>query len=456
MDDALMLQYGADAFMFGTRSERKKNEPYLVPLLQAGEEEIPNWTSMPEAALELYARRAVEGNNPIVRARYADIVWEQRRDHKLGRLATENYLKAVETYTRRTWWRDATESLVRALHISLSLGDSKLRERVVADASGHINDLHEAGNFETSLEIFSSFANMPKRAISKETIEWALQHALAAAKHFRELGGDSLWTEREYLKAAARLAARISHDATAIRRMIAESFERNARWQSSMLVANHLYTDAIQAFKDIGDTDRVEELMLELTECNRNAESEFGVIQSEIRVDTSDVENLVASCIGRTLEQSLRNLALGFWPNVDAIRQHAEELKKETPLIFLLPKRTLSADGRVVGETVSETEIFDQQVIFNLRLGYQLNATFISRILQRLREEQGLTAESLTDFLCGSAVIGDERRAFLAHGVGRFFEADWVALFLHVPHRSRCRQRPQHRCPRRNRVGTVQ
>jgi len=430
-DGAALMQKGAEAFMFGTRIEDEKKGPYFVPMVGMGDEEGPPWANMTPETIDFYRERAGKAKNRFARARYADIVWEKTRDHIMGRTAFEDYGELVPETLRRRWHRQVRELLIRRLHIAVVLNDQNRIAEALASIRETIDTLHNEANYEATLQVADALARVPKKHTSPDLFEWALARNLEAAEHFGSLGGDHRWSERGHLESAASLRRNIGQDDTDLRRRVAESFACNAAEHDKTLVASSLYSDAIRRFADLGDRETVARLQLKLRELGPTLDRDFGVVESEVSIPTEKVEVYIESFIADDVDESLQRISIGFRPNVAETIKQAQEMKEKTPLQFMIPQQILAEDGRVVAQATSEDEIFHLHVLRTIRLGFQLNAIFISNVLAKLRSERGLTPDGLTDFLCSSPVIGPERREFVEHAMKLYFARDWVSA-IHV------------------------
>lgn len=435
MKDADRMQWAADAFMFYERRHRGKGESYFGPLSTAGELEAPEWTNMESARIDFYAQRALSAANPIIVSRYADIVWEKRKEHKFARLAGDSYVQAAAIYKERGWYLQMAGTLVRAAELALVLRDRDLLRERLTTLQQYLGWIDATQNYECGLQLVDALAEIPKRWISHDLLKSAEQFALKAAGHYRSLGGDDLFSERDFLELVRKIRIRIgdSSGASEAARMIAESFEKNAKFREgdSPIEASGLYNRALQLYGGLADRRKVQELLLKIRDCNARALKEFAVIRSEIKVSSEEIEKLIDQYTSASLDENLRRLSMGFWPNIEAIRESTTGLKHETPLQFSIPMLIFSGDARVVGQISKEEDLFEQQMVQQVRVGYQLNAKFIADILRRLAAQQGLNAERVADFLCGSQVIGNGRRDFLNLGLARYFAGDYVSA-IHV------------------------
>ncbi len=397
----LTLWHCAQAFMFYTRDFRENmREPYFAPITSYTSEqgevcEGPPWRDMPKEALDLYRDRVCRTSNEVARTRYADIVWEKERDYKMALIAYAGYLAQAENYEVKGWLRPTIEALGRAMEIALTLQEvGRVSETLVA-IRGFVDRCHEAGTFET-LPLLELVAGMKRRFLADDALEWATSRASEAAEHFSSVGGEALWSERSYLGVMVKVLRRQVIDSKNASRRIALSLKRHGLEHQSALIGSSHLRAAITAFQALGDRDEVATLLALFQEMSQRAGAEFGTIQSEISVPTEEVERYLGFFVERdNLARSLQLVSVHFQPNVETSRNQALELKKTSPLQFMIPNQTVSHDGRVVGNATTEEEIFEHQVMRQVRLGYHIGASFIAQIFGRL-VDRGLDASSLT------------------------------------------------------------
>jgi hypothetical protein len=437
-EGAERMQWAAEAFMFHTRPDRDKGESYFGPLAQFGDHESPGWSTISDAKLDFYAARATQASDPIIIARYADIVWEKRRDHKCGRLASDAYIRSVDFSAPSEEHLHMVDSLCRGTEIAMELGDDRLVKQRAQEIIQTLKLISATENYWLGLRPCALLIRGKHRYGTDEVLDAIDGFCLGAAAYLRAKGGDDLHMEREFLSQLEELRRKRADQtgANLAARCIAESFEQQAesREGDSAMIAASFYSEALKAYKAMGDSAKVHELLLKVRECNERAVGEFGAITSEVRVPTAEVEKLIDTFTGGTLDENLHRLASNFWPDLSRIRHNTNLLKQETPLQFLIGRSTYSSDHRLVGHASSEEDLFEQHVLFEVRLGYQVYGSLIHEILRRLRTQHGLTPARLTAFLCRSEAVGHDRREFLQLALRRYFATDYAsAIHLLVP-----------------------
>ncbi len=442
MEDAKLMQWAAEAFMFHERRERDSSEAYFGPMVVfEGGQEGPEWTNMEGAKIDFYAQRAATAVSPIIVTRYADIVWEKRREHTCARLAGESYVEAAKLYRERDFYHEMQAALIRSLELALLLRDAQLvRQRIQIIMDDFLAQAEAERRYDCVLQLLQSVVHVPRRHLNLSLQRGLEAYALRAAAEIREQDTEAdLFTERAFLEIARDIRSRVGGKSGAddMLRMIARSFERNGELSEgrSHMVASHFYNDALACYQQLGDREKVTELLLKIRDSNAKAQGEFGVISSEVRLTAEQFDAVIAPYLeGGSTGENLGRLAHGFWPRLDVLREQLHRLKEEAPLQFMIPWRTFTGDNRAVGEALDEQAIFEQHVVRYLRMEYQMNAHIIAEILARLTGAHGLDAESLADFICRSEIIGSDRRNFLIRAFERYFDGDYAScIHLLVP-----------------------
>lgn len=430
------MHWAAEAFMFGERRERLATEPYFGSLFTFTDgSAFPDWDAVTEEKLDLYEHRARMARSPIVSSRYADIVWEKRKNHQFARSALVGYVRAAEIYHGRDWGVQLVNALRRATEIAVQLRDRALVQGCVWLLISWLDRLEGRADYRWGLEIVAELLRMPVRYVSSESLVRSQKFALRAAEHFHSLGGDSLFLQRDFLDLARKAGTRLrdQEGAREISLMIARSFEESGKYREadSHIVASHFYGDALQVFRRAGEREKVEELLLKIRECNLAGQAEFGTISTEVTVPTEKVELLLDHYTSATLQENLQRISVSFRPNLSFIRESVSRLKKEAPLQFLIGRRTFAGDGRVVGEVSGEDQLVQQHVTHHVRFGCRINGMFLAEVMRKLTSERGLSATSLAGYLCSSQVVGGNRKDFLEAALERYFAGDHVSC-IHV------------------------
>ncbi len=204
--------------------------------------------------LAYYEQRARYTSNPIHRARYYDILWETRRNHRFAREAAVAYFDCVPVYLANDWGSELADALNRSKDLALALNDDQLKERVVAEHLRTFDALRSSGRLRWFLELLRSLLAGHK----KLPVELDRLVALAeeATGHFARAG--DFWLERSFLEILEDACRALRRTDVALQAKVrrAESFERQATLHfgtgDGALVALTFLRDALQLYTEIG------------------------------------------------------------------------------------------------------------------------------------------------------------------------------------------------------------
>lgn len=396
----------------------------------------PSPTEFTEDALSYYEARAGETRNPIHRARYLDILWETRRDHRFARGAFTAYRDVTPTYVAKDWGSELGDAVSRCRSIALQLNDVALVQEAVDLHFRVLRDLQRRGEPRWYLEIGDSLLAFPAR--SKAAIDWmALSRFIEEAiSHFDGQGNYLL--QREFLEIAAQIYARAGREAESntARVRIAESFERQAeaRLQAGeALVAVVFLRDALQSYVNIGRfPDRQESIKRRLKAACQDAVVNMKAITIPIEVPNGPTDQVIDELSSMSLPEGLRQLSSwrDWMPRLDKAKVIARQRAQESPISMMASLQVIRGDNPSVA-TNSDDEKIDFQAIQDVVMTTRVVAhAVLERIIESLRK-RGLSPAIVRSHLTTSNLFEPGRVELLDRGIQRYFAEDWIAA-LHI------------------------
>ncbi|MEN6355570.1 MAG: hypothetical protein ABFD83_00640 [Armatimonadota bacterium] len=164
-----------------------------------------------DECIEYYKLRSVETTNPILKARYADVVWDMRPsgNYRQALLATESYIECADVYLSNMvsgdhWGIELADALTRALSLSLQLNNTELVECALTKDLEIMDKLAAARQYRWTLDILRSIADREKL---KDSVDLSRLRALAenAVEHYAANIPDSHPIQRSFLEVIADL-----------------------------------------------------------------------------------------------------------------------------------------------------------------------------------------------------------------------------------------------------------
>ncbi len=390
--------------------------------------------------------RARSVKDPVMQARYADLVWdlkrvitqERQRPHEFAQIAVAAYTDATKKrlYTmdiEAVWW------LKRVLSISLSLGNEKLTRTAVdsilefRDTVVHpqhpgiwifpFDSLYGKKGLltpEKEAKIIADLETMLARTSSDKPDEFDPHGAQAAAERLAQ------HYKRE-------------NDRPNVQRVIktyGETFERLAKDAATRLAMGWLQP-VIERFEQEGLKEEAERLQLLQAAKGKNIKDDLKEISTTVEIRKEVIDREIEKIIGSgNLRTSLRNVAVTFIPRMKKARETLERMKVETPLLASFPVNILAPDGHTTATIGSRDKDLDEEGRLQRLLGQNMASLqpLLVLTLERLRERYKPSVDDISGFLAESPLFVGSEKGLLRDGLEAYEKEDFVkAIHVLVP-----------------------
>ena len=419
-----------DSMMSGSTD---KGEEWKYPDL---EKDFPN------EAIEYYKKRASATTNAILRARYADVIWELDKDVHYARVAAEAYLDCCGIYLTNEWDRELADALDRGLSVAMAINDEGLVDTGLRAHLRFIDQMVERKRFRYLFEIVGSIWSRARRMTQKIDHQYLVTTAEHAIEHYAGNVADSFHLQRSFLQLIEE-SWRIRKNEEERRKTkirIAESFVEEAEWKkdnypSGNSVAAHFYQKAMQAYMNIGGLPhKVEELKVKIQEANQAAlKTDYQTVSSEVKVPTAEVDAYIDEYRGlKTIEVfQLMSIDRNLVPSYQKSKELAIRQAKEFVLQHLAAVSVMR--GRIcIKQIYEEGEKLEYGAIRDFQMGYHMIARLLlDKLFLLLEEVHGDYSVSLLEHLSSSGIIDPGRVERVKRGVAAFQTNDHVAA-IHI------------------------
>lgn len=381
-----------------------------------------------------WSQRARDVVNPILKARYADAVWDLQRAMGEGRpgvdmakLAINAYLQSVEVHNGELLYQ--FKAAERALELGMMLRDGA----VIATAKQVLMRLH--GEAVATKQVWwyawdVLYAN--KRAEltteEQETLVAGLEEMLA---HFRDPAPEKF--NPHHVQSIVNKLVRHYGDQEQIqrlRRAEGEAFTRFGGMGDGLLGSMVLDT-AVTAFKEAGMAAEAEDAQRLLEAKARQARNEMSPITTEMRISNEDMQVYLDQILSDDPGQTLVNIASENMTKGAELRDVLAKLAEEAPLMSMLQSAVM-ADDRVTARIGSVEEDELGRLIQQAAQGFQLSTVWLLRGMEAATERHKLTTDHLVAWANRADLFADT--TLLHQGLQAWFDKDYVkAVHVLVP-----------------------
>ena len=418
---------------------------YFAPLHSATNENGETFYS-PDIAeanpdfLRHWASRARELNHPVLRARYADLVWEmtpviagERRDVAMARCAIDAYVSSSRC-TVLPDLRDRFGAAHRAFDLSCLIHD----EQRTACAKELLLRLHREA-IESQKDLwwlaYNRFSQDNFRHLTDEERKELVDSLEALVLHFGDTSDPAKFNPHDLEDCARKL---IQHyrklgqqaDVHRLNVAIARSFEHFAGLGDAMVASSVLQT-AVNAYRDAGqpeDSSRVRVLMEGKI---RQAATELVPVVTEFEISRDDMDKFSAAIVDEDLAATFARLANEFLPNSQQLESQVRKSGETAPLLAHIPQ-SIMADDHVAGAVGSVEDDQHGRLIQQAAFLLRRSDIWLGHAFEQLFATHEVVPEHFVAWANRPRIFRDT--SFVLEGVRAWFAGDLVkALFVLVP-----------------------
>jgi len=395
-----------------------------------------------------WEERARTCGNPVMRARYSDLVWDLKRaitgqkpNPDYARIAIDSYLAAAD---RKFYPMEVVgiQWLGRALDLSVSINDFDRTKRLVEFMFAFYDRVAQPQFIGTWLFLFDNLYG--KKFVSPEQESHVIANLEAMLAKMTDTtvsdAGVHMTLDPWGAEAAAQRLAqhyRRQSDKPNVERVIkayGRAFEYMAREANPMMAMAWLQP-VIERFEQVGLKAEAERLQIMSAEKGKNIGSDLKEISVKVEVKPEDVEKLVEHLVGGgDLKAALGQIADYFIPKASDARKLLDQMRTDAPLLSMIPINILASDGHTTAKIKSLDEDADGRLHKQLAETIGFYQPFLVHTLAKLRERYAPTTQDVLDFVCESPLFAGCQSGLLRDGLLAYEQQDFVkAIHVLVP-----------------------
>lgn len=398
--------------------------------------ESPSIKAVTEEMLRHWGDRATRTSNPLMKARYAGLVWdltEPVTGTKPNYSVAIEYVQALLEVCDRDFTEHPTETITktkRAYQVARSLNSQDLIERCIASAialEDRIARDEMAGLWGFCFELF---------VLGKESLLSGDQKTKIISDLEARLGRvvveDNPWVVES---AGVPLATyyRSTGSGDDVRRVVetvGSSFERSAEGKSP-LMASSLYQHAHDLYVRFNFNDLAEAVTLKIRDVGPDVVADMREISHSMKVPEERLESYLHWLTDGGLEAALGRIAVQFVPKRGEVEEQVRDLASRHPLSYLFTTMLQDHRGRPIATIGSVEEDLEGHIIRQIDQNHQVDSFFLRHALDRVKLRYSASSEQLRDYLIQSPLFEEQKYELLTAGLEAYDREDLVTA-IHV------------------------
>jgi hypothetical protein len=314
---------------------------------------FPDIADANAAVIDHWAERARRITHPVLKARYADLVWDlapaiarSRRDAEMARLAIDAYL-ASTLPTVLPELHDSIDSALRAFDLANLINDHQraesARERLLALQREAV-----ATRKGFWWRAYDRLMDDKNAGLSDEQRQELVDGLEELAREFADASYPRKFNPHALENAASRLIRyyarlRRADDERRLHVAVAEAFEHLAGLGNAMVASSVLQT-AVNAYRHAGMPQESRRVRVVMEEKIRQAHEEMAPISTEYTIPREDINEFCASIVVDDLASTFFRLAAAFVPKRIGLEEQVEKMLEHTPFVALMPQQIMADD----------------------------------------------------------------------------------------------------------------
>ena len=412
---------------------------FVLPNEEGKMVEYPSIQKLTPEIISYWEQRANESDNPILKARYSNLVWdfsEKVKGEKPHYSIAQIFIDLIVEIAGKNLHKynvDVIKKLERALFLALAINDSRRINKLIDTIINYEEKIAEDDkpglwgfsyellvknkkvklSKDKELEIISDLENRFERLL-KGNNHWAAKRAAdLLVDYYSRLG------EKEKIKdILLKLGKMIQSQAEEISPLVASA------WLEGLY---HLYLQH-------GMKKEAHNILSKIRELGKQAKSELKKIETSIEIPKEELEKYINWLIDGDLNIALGKIAVNYIPKKDEVMKQIQDLSKKAPISFLFSRRIMDNEGRVISTVGPLEDDIDGHIIFQISQNMRISSFFLRETLNALMSKFKLSASEIANYLYESPIFDEGRKEFFVRGIDAFLNGDFlVSLHLLIP-----------------------
>lgn len=398
--------------------------------------EYPRREDIDSEKLDYWLSRLKVTQNPIMKSRYADLVWEfsetvgKKKDFKMAQAVIDNNITIVKERLYNNEF-SALSKLERGLYLALKLSDKvriKTIKELILEFEDAIAEDEKPGTWSFSFDLLLK-NRIDLTAAERSKIISDLEERV---KRLRSNANPEPWSVET---AAIRLAGyyKKSGNSTKVSKILNELKEECKKYGETVTPMQYQsWLDKLHAyFMQFQPKEEVSEIRREIYENGLKIRENLIPISQSMTFQDEELDKITNTFLSDNIYIDLLKLSYEFVPKEERVIEQIKALAKNAPLLSLMTKTVVDDHGRKVAEIGNTEDDLEGNIIQQISSNINIQAIFLDKTIKKIIEHHDLNCEKLLSILMESPVFLEERRELLEKSLQLYFNEDYIS-FCHI------------------------
>lgn len=406
--------------------------------------EFPSVKDVTPEMIRYWTDRAKQAKHPIMRARYADLVWElteivtgNSRDFRMAQVAVDSYIEIARSDCHK-YQTDVIDKLKRALSLALLLNDqsrvASVRDAII-EYEDYVAEDDKPGLWGFSYDLLYNNKGVALSEDQRRKLVSDLESRLERVSQPTAASTHNPWAA---VACALRLAGHYrtlgrQKDMRRVLLRYGECFERIG--QNATALQEFIWLRQVHAvYSEYGLQHDAEAVAVKLRGLGPKMVSDMKTMPLAMTIPREDMDSYVEAMTQGDLCSVLSRIAMHFIPSRRDVESQLDHLSKEAPLSFSIPKVLLDHQGRPVATVGPLHADPMDNVVYQMSRGISVSSVFLHEVLSSLISKLAVLPENLLDYILQAPIFDASRKEIIERGIRAYMGGDYlVAIHLLIP-----------------------
>jgi hypothetical protein len=407
--------------------------------------EVPNINQVTPAIIHYWSKRAEEAKNSILKARYADLVWDFSEKITKIRPKVEIAQIVIDSITeickndQHMHKINIIVKLKRALTLAAQINSpqriAELKDIIISYEDKVAED-DKPGLWGFSYDLFWKNKRVSLTEEQKSKIINDLENRLNRLTEPQVGSMPNPWAAE---KAATRLAGhyRSLNQFSDVRRVIlklGEAFEvlsSSSAFQASGWL-QHVHSVYLQY--NLNAEAELIAIKLRKVGTDNTLNMEQSTFSTKVSISQEDINRCTEVVLDGDLQYAFLRIATNFIPKKDDVENQLKQLFEEAPLHLISKMVILDHEGRSIATIGSLDDDLLGRIVHQMSQNMRFSSIFLRDVMKSLISKFDLSWQQLIDYLYESPIFEMERKEIIEAGLQAYLRGDsLVATHLLIP-----------------------
>jgi Domain of unknown function (DUF4209) len=395
--------------------------------------ESPSIKLVTEDMVTYWESRAEKSKHPILKARYADLVWDLKKkicnakpDYAFALIAIDS---KIEIANRDLYEYDifVITKLERALELALKL---KKQEKINLAKEAFFNFEKKLavddkpgtwGFVYDSLVQENDIATTEEKELIIKSLETRMTHILEDENIVPTAIEGCVLRLAQYYKANQN-----KNELTRVLKNFEDAYYKKSEGSAmrALFSLEKIYEVYIQ-YEFFQDAERI---LQQIHEISPRTLDEMQTITFEQEINVIELNDFIENLVSGSIDEASSKLVGYFTPKKAHIENQIRDLAQKAPLTFLARNSVINKTGRKIAEIASlnEEQGPEDRIAYQISQNLSYESHFLGIGIDKLVEKFQLNSELLFKELTKSPAFSDCRKDLLQLGIEQYFNKHYI------------------------------